>query len=171
MLTESKPVSNTKRMLFVVMLLALSCAVIAVAFAKQISQRFAGSADIPVRDGREGRKTERADARMSDKLKFLEPLPQTSAQFDLSRNVIAGGGGSSSAGNFKVEGTVGQAAAGTTSSGGQFTATGGFWQLESGVPPTPTPTPTATPTPTPTPTPSPCAGCSLQFSASNYNVN
>src|SRR5438034_551203 len=155
MLTRSKSSSNTKRMLFGVISLALLCAVIAVAFAKQISQRFAGSADGPVRSEREARKAERAEA--AGGTPALPAAPQTSAQFDLSRNVIAGGGGSSSNGSFKVDGTIGQAAAGTTSSGGQFTATGGFWQLESGVPPTPTPTPTATPTPTPTPTPSPCA--------------
>ena len=55
MLTGSKSSSNTKRMLFGVLSLALLCAVIAVAFAKQISQRFAGSADVPVRNERAAR--------------------------------------------------------------------------------------------------------------------
>jgi len=86
--------------------------------------------------------------------------PQSGAQFDLSRNVIAGGGGTSSNGNFKIEGTVGQAEASGTSVGGNFGEAGGFWQtLGSGAlaSPTPTPTPTPAPTPTPTPTPNPNA--------------
>ena len=61
-----------------------------------------------------------------------EPVPQSGANFDLSRNVIAGGGGTSIGnGNLKVDGTVGQAAAGTTLSNGQFSLTSGFWQPES----------------------------------------
>jgi len=60
---------------------------------------------------------------------------QTGGQYDLSRYVIASGGGTSSVSNgqsFKIEGTIGQASAGTIStgangSGGQFTLRGGFW--------------------------------------------
>src|SRR5438093_5769544 len=135
-----------KQVSFVMLLLVLLCEAIVLGFAHRTSQRFAGSADAPVRNER---------ARTSDKLKFVEPPPQTSAQFDLSRNVIAGGGGTSSGGNLGLSGTNGQASAGMTSSGGQFTVTGGFWQPETGATPTPLPTPTPTPTATPTPTPMP----------------
>jgi len=45
---------------------------------------------------------------------------------------IAGGGGTSSGGNFAVSGTIGQPAAGTMS-GGNFSLTGGFWSLISAV--------------------------------------
>ena len=55
-------------------------------------------------------------------------VPQSGGGFDLSRNVIAGGGGSSTgSGNLQVDGTAGQAAAGTTMSNGGFSLTGGFW--------------------------------------------
>ena len=95
---------------------------------------------------------------------FVQPQ-ETSPQFDLSRNVIAGGGGSSTAGTLKVEGTIGQSAAGTTMTGGQFSQTSGFWQPLSGVMPTPSPSPTATPTPTPTPTPFPTPSAPVIFIA------
>src|SRR5580765_6516083 len=64
--------------------------------------------------------------------------------------VIAGGGGVStgntnSGSNVEVEGTIAQTAAGaaSTSSNGQFSVSGGYWQAE------------ATPTPTPSPSPGP----------------
>jgi len=41
---------------------------------------------------------------------------------------IAGGGGTSSNGNFSVSGTIGQADAGQMS-GGNYSLTGGFWSL------------------------------------------
>ncbi|PYS57184.1 MAG: hypothetical protein DMF76_22920, partial [Acidobacteria bacterium] len=103
----------------------------------------------------------------------LPEIPQASPQFDLSRHVIAGGGGTSAGGNIGLSGTDGQASAGTTSSGGQFTVSGGFWQPETGAAstptPTPTPTPTTTPTPSPTPSPTPAPNV-VQFSSSNYSV-
>jgi hypothetical protein len=92
------------------------------------------------------------------------PQPQTSAQFNLSQNVIAAGGGSSTGATLKVEGTMGQPAVGTTMSGGQFSQTGGFWQPVSGATPTPSPTPSPTPTPTP-------GATTVQFSAANYNAS
>ena len=53
---------------------------------------------------------------------------QTGGTYDLSHNVIAGGGGSNSTGgSYKVEGTSGQNIAGTISSGGSFSTRGGFW--------------------------------------------
>ncbi len=56
--------------------------------------------------------------------------PQVPNSFDISSFVIAGGGGTSTSGspNFRLDGTAGQPAAGTTSTGGLFSLTGGFWQ-------------------------------------------
>lgn len=64
---------------------------------------------------------------------FIFSLPlitfaQTGGTYDLSHNVIAGGGGSNSAGGqFSIDGTIGQALAGTLSTGGSFNLRGGFW--------------------------------------------
>ena len=57
----------------------------------------------------------------------LKNPAQTGGAFDLSHNVIASGGGSSSDGAFRLDGTIGQGIAGTTSTGGSFALTGGFW--------------------------------------------
>src|SRR5437773_2772615 len=122
--------------------------------------------------------------------RLIAPATPAAAQFDIVRNVIAGGGGQSTGGSFELKGTAGQAAAGTQMNGGQFSLTGGFWQPEFDATPTPTPTPgptatptptpgpTATPTPTPapsptaTPTPSPSPGVEnvVQFDSANYSV-
>src|SRR5437660_11900791 len=172
MLTTSKSSGKSKRILFGVISLAFLSAIIAVGFADRITHHLTGSADVPVRSERAARKVERAEARSADALpETLQEIPQAGAQFDLSRHVIAGGGGTSSGGNLGLSGTNGQASAGTTSSGGQFTVTGGFWQPETGAAstptPTPTPTPTTTPTPTPSPTPSPTPAPNVvQFSSS-----
>jgi len=59
----------------------------------------------------------------------LAPLlsrAQSGGQFEITRYVIAGGGGSSSGGQFALSGTVGQPAAGTLT-GGNFKIEGGFW--------------------------------------------
>src|SRR5881396_2926787 len=181
MLTTSKSSGKTKRMLFGVVSLAFLSAIIAVGFADRITHHLTGSADVPVRSERAARKVERAEARAADETsalpETLREIPQASPQFDLSRHVIAGGGGRSSGGNLGLSGTNGQASAGTTSSGGQFTVTGGFWQPETGAAPTPSPTPTPTPTPTSTPTPTPTPTATptpppnvVQFSSSNYSV-
>src|SRR5437660_7745533 len=90
--------------------------------------------------------------------------PQTIGPID--RSVFAGGGGTSSGGSIRVDGTIADPSASKTMSGGSLTVTGGFWNaLPAAATPTPTPTPTptasptatptpiATPTPTPTPTP------------------
>lgn len=42
---------------------------------------------------------------------------------------IAGGGGTSSNGQYSVNGTIGQPDAGGVMSGGQYSLTGGFWSL------------------------------------------
>jgi hypothetical protein len=59
---------------------------------------------------------------------------QSGGQFSIQKSVIAGGGGRSTAGAFDLTGTIGQSAAGTTSSGGSFQVTGGFWGGGSGAP-------------------------------------
>ena len=69
-----------------------------------------------------------------------QQLTAPSAQFAVSQNVIAGGGGTSTGGGLRLEGTVGQPAMGNTSSNGQFSETGGFWPGQSEVSPTATPT-------------------------------
>lgn len=53
-------------------------------------------------------------------------LAQSSANFDLSENVIASGGGTSSGPTFTLIGSIGQPLAGTTSSSANFRLTGGF---------------------------------------------
>lgn len=53
---------------------------------------------------------------------------QSGGQFDLSHTVIAGGGGMQSISTtFVIDGTVGQAIAGTTSTGNGLDLHGGFW--------------------------------------------
>ena len=47
---------------------------------------------------------------------------------------IAGGGGTSAGGNYQVSGTIGQADASPTLSGGSYSLTGGFWSLIAVVP-------------------------------------
>ncbi len=84
----------------------------------------------------------------------------------INAHVIAGGGGTSSAGSIRVDGTIGEIGASSSMIGGTFTLNGGYWNAVS-VPTSSTPTPTPTPTPSPTPTPPPNV---VQFSASNYNV-
>ncbi len=112
-----------------------------------------------------------------------EPSPKVispEAVGPIDRRVIAGGGGTSSGGSIRVEGTAGETSASKTMSGGSLTLNGGFWNtlVAAATPtptstptptatPTPTPTPTTTPTPIPTPTPTPNV---VQFSSSNYGV-
>ena len=48
--------------------------------------------------------------------------------YDISWYKIAGGGGTSSNGNFSVTGTIGQPDAGSMA-GGNFSLTGGFWAI------------------------------------------
>jgi hypothetical protein len=49
------------------------------------------------------------------------------AQYRISWYKIAGGGGTSTNGQYAISGTIGQHDAGTTMSGGNYTLTGGFW--------------------------------------------
>jgi hypothetical protein len=51
---------------------------------------------------------------------------QSGGGYDLTWNVIAGGGGTSTGGAYTLSGTIGQADAGTLS-GAPYTLNGGFW--------------------------------------------
>lgn len=53
---------------------------------------------------------------------------QTGGSFTVTQSVVANGGGGSSGGTFTVNGTTGQPAAGTNSTGGVYGISGGFWQ-------------------------------------------
>lgn len=55
----------------------------------------------------------------------LEPL-QAGGGFNITKSVIAGGGGSSLGGSNQLTGTIGQTAAGA-SAGGSYSLSGGFW--------------------------------------------
>jgi len=60
---------------------------------------------------------------------------QTGGSVDLSHNVTASGGGSSSlGGSLVISGTVGQPAAGTVSTGGNYNLRGGFWAFQTLAP-------------------------------------
>lgn len=52
---------------------------------------------------------------------------QSGGSFTIAKSVIAGGGGNSAGAAFVLDGTAGQSAAGTTSTGGAFQLSGGFW--------------------------------------------
>lgn len=54
-------------------------------------------------------------------------VPQSGGTFEITKSVIAGGGGQSTGGAFTLDGTIGQSIAGTNSTGGTFGLTGGFW--------------------------------------------
>src|SRR5437016_11682943 len=70
----------------------------------------------------------------------------------IDRSVFAGGGGTSSGGSIRVDGTITDPSASKTMSGGSLTVIGGFWNtIQTTATPTPTPTPSATPTPTSSP--------------------
>ncbi|HUF02607.1 MAG TPA: VCBS repeat-containing protein [Aridibacter sp.] len=53
-------------------------------------------------------------------------LPQSGGQFEIRKSVITSGGGVTSGGAFSLDSTIGEAVAGTQSSGGPFSLTGGF---------------------------------------------
>ena len=55
----------------------------------------------------------------------------TGGSYSLNQAVIAAGGGQNSAGgNFTVDGTIGQAFAGTRSTNAPFSVAGGFWTTD-----------------------------------------
>lgn len=57
-------------------------------------------------------------------------LAQTGGTYDLSHNVIGGGGERSSAGTITVEGTIGQPTAGAVSGSGAVRLRSGFWAFD-----------------------------------------
>jgi hypothetical protein len=65
----------------------------------------------------------------------LPAAAQSGGGYDLSWNVIAGGGGKirDGTGLYSVKGTIGQPAVGTMT-GGAYSLTGGFWALPPGIP-------------------------------------
>jgi len=67
-------------------------------------------------------------------------------KYSITSSVVASGGGVSSAGATRIEGTAGQSAAGGPATGGSVSHTAGFWAAVNA-------TPSASPTPSPTPTP------------------
>lgn len=54
---------------------------------------------------------------------------QTGGQYAITQSVVAAGGNNSNGGNFGLTGTTAQSTAGINSADGQFTVTGGFWQV------------------------------------------
>jgi hypothetical protein len=65
----------------------------------------------------------------------LSAAAQTGGGYDLSHAVIAAGGGSNSlGGSFRVDGTAGQALAGTISTNAGYSLRGGFWAFQSLAP-------------------------------------
>lgn len=60
----------------------------------------------------------------------VKPAPlQSGGTFEIKPSVIAGGGGTSTNGTTRIDGTIGQAVLGT-STGGTFSLAGGFWQAQ-----------------------------------------
>jgi hypothetical protein len=66
-------------------------------------------------------------------LVLLLPVLGRAQSYSIDWYKIAGGGGTSSGGNYSVSGTIGQPDAGVAMSGGNYSLTGGFWSLISVV--------------------------------------
>jgi hypothetical protein len=75
---------------------------------------------------------------------FVLAANSARAQYSISWYKIAGGGGTSSNGQYSVSGTIGQHDAGTPMTGGSYSLTGGFWSLISVVQTAGSPTLTVT---------------------------
>src|SRR5690349_1399687 len=61
------------------------------------------------------------------------PVLSASAQYSIDWHKIAGGGGTSTNGQFSLSGSIGQHDAGPAMTNGQFSVTGGFWLLPQAV--------------------------------------
>lgn len=59
----------------------------------------------------------------------LFSLPGFAQPYSIDWHKIAGGGGTSTNGQYALSGTIGQHDASPASSGGQYTVTGGYWSL------------------------------------------
>ncbi len=66
-------------------------------------------------------------------LMFLLPGLASAQTYSIDWHKIAGGGGTSSGGNYTLSGTIGQPDAGVAMTGGSYSLTGGFWSLVSVV--------------------------------------
>ena len=64
---------------------------------------------------------------------WLSGLRAGAQSYAISWSVIPGGGGVSSNGQYSLAGSIGQSAAGSAMSGGNYELTGGFWSLISVV--------------------------------------
>jgi hypothetical protein len=62
-------------------------------------------------------------------LSLLLPATGFAQQYSIDWYTVAGGGGTSSGGQYTVSGTVGQPDAGVAMTGGSYSLTGGFWSL------------------------------------------
>ncbi len=61
---------------------------------------------------------------------FVGAVSSARAQgYAINWHKVAGGGGTSSGGNYSVSGTIGQADASSAMTGGNYPLTGGFWSL------------------------------------------
>jgi hypothetical protein len=60
---------------------------------------------------------------------LLFPVTTSAQSYAVNWFAIDGGGGNSAGGGYSLAGSVGQADAGLTMSGGSFALTGGFWSI------------------------------------------
>lgn len=60
---------------------------------------------------------------------FLAALSVSAQSYAINWHKIAGGGGTSSGGQYSVSGTIGQPDASSAMTGGNYSLTGGFWSL------------------------------------------
>ena len=61
---------------------------------------------------------------------------QTGGPYDLSRNLVGGGGGRSAAGTLEIEGSVGEPASGQASAANGISVRSGFWSFGGPLAPT-----------------------------------
>jgi len=62
-------------------------------------------------------------------LSLALPVAGMAQQYSIAWYKVAGGGGTSTNGQYSLSGTIGQADAGPAMSGGNYSLTGGFWSL------------------------------------------
>jgi len=62
-------------------------------------------------------------------LSVLMPVSAMAQSYSIDWYKVAGGGGTSSAGQYALSGTIGQPDAGGQMNGGSYALTGGFWAL------------------------------------------
>jgi hypothetical protein len=62
-------------------------------------------------------------------LSLILPAAGFAQQYSIDWHKIAGGGGTSSGGQYSLSGTIGQPDASAAMTGGNYSLTGGFWAL------------------------------------------